>query len=73
MLLADFTIYVPSPWLMRIRFMQISLTQLFKRNPSLNTNYDTYPLLISPGFLKYPLELKEKSVRMEKKNHLVYN
>ena len=30
-----------------------------------------YPLLISTGFLKYPLELKKKnSVRIEKKNQL---
>ena len=31
------------------------------------------PLLISTGFLKYPLELKKKSVRTEKKIQLVYN
>ena len=30
------------------------------------------PLLISTGFLKYPLELKKNSVRAEKKNQLVY-
>ena len=31
-----------------------------------------YPLLISTGFLKYPLELKKISVRTEKKFQLVY-
>ena len=30
----------------------------------------SYPLLISTGFLKYPLELKKKSVRTEKKFQL---
>ena len=33
---------------------------------------NSIPLLISTGFLKYPLELKKKSVRTEKKIHLVY-
>jgi hypothetical protein len=32
----------------------------------------TNPLLMSTGFLKYPLELKKKIVTTEKKNQLVY-
>ena len=32
----------------------------------------THPLLISTGFLKYPLELKKTSVRTEEKLQLVY-
>ena len=31
---------------------------------------ELHPLLISTGFLKYPLELKKKSVRTEKKIQL---
>ena len=31
----------------------------------------TNPLLISTGFLKYPLELKKKSVRTEKNAHIM--
>ena len=33
---------------------------------------EAYPLLISTGFLKYPLNWKKNSVRTEKKNQLVY-
>ena len=42
-----------------------------------NCNYKSEPsgpdpLLISIAFSKYPLELKKKSIRTEKKNQLVY-
>ena len=54
--------------LSKVRFVDLGLVM-----DTIGSPKESNPLLISTGFLKYPLELKKKnSVRTEKKIQLVY-